>query len=167
MLYFTTQELTLMEGTLRTKARDKASLGNKVDDKRLGHRMIAQANQLVLLANKVNSYKLAKAAEAQNAAQSKISTYFVLNGLLDGEDGMYAMPLDTDNINVKVYSGPLEDGWYFVHADEKDGVYPDGHGVFDSKEEAEQGGGLYAANLTLEASAETALAAHERQLKGN
>lgn len=54
--------------------------------------------------------------------------YFVLKGLLNGEEGVYAVPAGGGEVP------PQEDGWYFFVFDGDS----DGEGPFDSRDEAQQ-----------------------------
>ena len=54
--------------------------------------------------------------------------YFVLNGLLNGEEGVYAIPAGGGEVP------PQEDGWYFFVFDGD----TDGEGPFDSRDEAQR-----------------------------
>lgn len=59
--------------------------------------------------------------------------YFVLNGLLNGEEGIYALPAGGgDDL-------PQEDGWYYLLEGEADGVGP-----YKSSNDALRAGGKVA-----------------------
>lgn len=61
-----------------------------------------------------------------------MSVYFVLNGLVNGEDGEYAIEAGGDDARR------VPDGWYFL----KDGD-ADGTGPYDHKQEAEHAAELH------------------------
>lgn len=70
-----------------------------------------------------------------------ISIFFVLNGLVNGEDGNYAIPCGGGD------DPRLEDGWYFLP---DDGSTDDGYGPFDSKDEALKESENYIPRATLD-----------------
>lgn len=64
-------------------------------------------------------------------ADSRITYFFVLNGLCNGNEGEPA---------ITTCERQMEDGWYFL--DDTDGD-PNGHGPFNSREAAQEGAANY------------------------
>lgn len=60
---------------------------------------------------------------------TRVSTYFVLNSLLNGERGVTAVPAGSG------LDRPQADGFYYLLEDESDG-----HGPFDSRDDALEAG---------------------------
>lgn len=90
---------------------------------------------------KDTAYASAKAAEARPAiaveTRAVYDTYFVLNGLHNGEEGVLAVAPSAEL--------PQPDGWYWIRDNEDDAS----HGPFKSKDECKRDAEVLAARIYL------------------